>query len=259
MPREFSAANAGSFSNAGVSVGALASLFPAPFFTGATQNVYAATRPLPFSLGGVSLRIGGSLTFETNRWVYSQVGSQEAPLVFVGPTQVNFQVPQGIIPGDSVPAELRRPDGSTLVTTLRIVPTAPGIFTVLMNGQGQAAALNQDNSQNGNPQSILGARPAQRWSVIQIYATGAGETDLPLLPGEAAPASGNPLVLTRVTPTVTIGGQTARVLFSGMAPGWVGLWQINAEIPASVTPGSSVPMSITADGVTSNSVTIAVE
>ena len=75
--------------------------------------------------------------------------------------------------------------------------------------------------------------------------------------------SGNPLVFTRVQPTVTIGGQTARVLFSGMAPGWVGLWQINvqipAEIPASVTPGSAVPLTITADGVTSNTVTIAVE
>ena len=95
--------------------------------------------------------------------------------------------------------------------------------------------------------------------MIQIYATGAGETDPPLLPGEAAPASGNPLFLTRAQPTVAIGGQTARVLFSGMAPGWVDLWQINAEIPMTTTPGSAVPLSITADGVSSNTVTIAVE
>ena len=69
---------------------------------------------------------------------------------------------------------------------------------------------------------------------------------------------GNPLVVTRVQPTVTIGGQEARVLFSEMAPGWVGLWQINAEVPQSTTPGAAVPLSITADGVTSNTVTIAV-
>ena len=87
----------------------------------------------------------------------------------------------------------------------------------------------------------------------------AGETDPPLVPGEAAPATGDPLVVTRVVPTVTIGGQQARVLFSGMAPGWVGLWQINAEIPESTTPGSAVPLSITSDGVASNTVTIAVE
>jgi len=81
----------------------------------------------------------------------------------------------------------------------------------------------------------------------------------PLLAGEAAPASGNPLVLTQVQPTVTIGGKNARVLFSGMAPGYVGLWQINAEAPADVTSGPAVPLVISAGGVTSNTVTIAVE
>lgn len=70
---------------------------------------------------------------------------------------------------------------------------------------------------------------------------------------------GNPLVLTRVQPTVTIGGQAARVLFSGMAPGYVGLWQINAEVPPNVPPGPAVPMTITAGGIPSNTVTIAVE
>ncbi|MBI4442100.1 MAG: hypothetical protein HY649_01850 [Acidobacteria bacterium] len=79
------------------------------------------------------------------------------------------------------------------------------------------------------------------------------------IPGEAAPVSGNPLFLTRVQPSVTIGGQTARVQFSGMAPGWVGLWQINAEVPATVTPGPAVPLVVSAGGVPSNTVTIAVE
>jgi uncharacterized protein (TIGR03437 family) len=94
---------------------------------------------------------------------------------------------------------------------------------------------------------------------VQIFATGAGETTPALLAGEPAPASGTPLILTNVQPTVSIGGQAARVLFSGMAPGYVGLWQINAEVPASVAPGPAVPISITAAGATSNTVTIAVE
>jgi uncharacterized protein (TIGR03437 family) len=75
----------------------------------------------------------------------------------------------------------------------------------------------------------------------------------------AAPPSGNPLVFTRVQPTVTIGGIQAQVKFSGMAPGYVGLWQINAEVPASVTPSSTVSMTTTAGGASSNTVTIAVE
>ena len=74
-----------------------------------------------------------------------------------------------------------------------------------------------------------------------------------------APASGNPLILTRAQPTVTIGGVEARVLFSGMAPGFVGLWQINAEVPSSVTSGPAVSLVISAGGVSSNTVTIAVE
>ena len=95
--------------------------------------------------------------------------------------------------------------------------------------------------------------------MIQIFATGAGATNPPLLAGESAPASGNPLVLTRVEPAVTLGGRPAPVLFSGMAPGFVGLWQINAEVPQDVTPGPAVPLQITAGGVPSNTVTIAVQ
>ena len=124
---------------------------------------------------------------------------------------------------------------------------------MLQNGQGQAAVLNQDNSQN------FGTIPAARGSVIQIYATGGGETTPSLLPGEAAAASGNPLVLTNAQPTVTMGGQQATVQFSGMAPGYVGLWQINAQIPQTVTPGNAVPLVVTAGGATSNTVTIAVQ
>jgi uncharacterized protein (TIGR03437 family) len=138
-----------------------------------------------------------------------------------------------------------------------ITATAPDMFTVLQNGQGQGAVLNQDNSQNG-PGSIVGANPAARGSVIQIYVTGGGETTPSLLPGEAAAASGNPLVLTNAQPTVTIGGQLAAVQFSGMAPGYVGLWQINAQIPQTVTPGNAVPLVVTAGGATSNTVTVAV-
>jgi len=44
-----------------------------------------------------------------------------------------------------------------------------------------------------------------------------------------------------------------------MAPGFVGLWQVNAEVPADVTPGFAVPLVITAAGAQSNTVTIAVQ
>lgn len=255
LPSEFSITNAASFAAPQATPGMLVSIFAA---TGATQFFRVDSLPLPTSLGGFTLSIGGVLNFNAASG-YSSTGGTNAPLLFVGPSQINFQIPPGNAPGSGVPAQLMKPDGTTLLTTVNITATAPGIFSVLQNGQGQGAVLNQDNSQNGNPQSIVGAKPAQRGGLIQIYATGAGETTPPLLQGEPAPASGNPLVLTNVQPTVTIGGQAARVLFSGMAPGFVGLWQINAEVPQNVTPGPAVPLVISAGGNTSNTVTIAVE
>lgn len=194
-----------------------------------------------------------NLDSTNSHWVYSSTGSFQAALLFVGPNQVNFQVPPGIGPGNSIAAQLTRPDGSTLLSTVSIAAIAPGIFSVLQNGQGQAAVLNQDNSPN------FGTNPAARGSVIQIFATGAGLTTPVLAAGEAAPGGGSPLIFTQVTPTVTIGSKNAEVTFSGLAPGFVGLWQINARIPADVTPGLALPLVVSAGGLTSNVVTVAVQ
>jgi uncharacterized protein (TIGR03437 family) len=227
--------------------------------TGLSQTFFAESLPLPKTLGGVTIRVGGGLSFDPPVWQYFPVGSIEASLVFAGPGRVLFQIPPGISPGDAVPVQFQRPDGTRLLSTVRIVAAMPRIFTVSMTGRGQAAVLNQDNSRNGAPESIPDARPARRGTVIRIFATGAGDTDPPLLPGEAAPTSGDPLVLTRVQPAVSIGGIAARVLHSIMAPGFPGTWQIDAEVPVNVSPGSAVPLTVTAGGFDSNSVTITVE
>jgi uncharacterized protein (TIGR03437 family) len=251
MPDQFHVANAASSGNLQIAPGSLASIYAS---TGVSQSLFAGSLPLPTALGAVRLQVGGTLNFDAVAgWVYSPTGAVQAPLLFVGPNQVNLQVPPGLAPGSAVPVQLIRADGSSLLSTLSSTPSSPGIFTITMNGRGQAAALNQDNTVN------FGTNPAKRGSVIQIFASGAGETTAALAAGEAAPATGNPLVLTKVQPTVTIGGKSAKVQFSGMAPGFVGLWQINAEIPQDVTPGMALPLVITAAGVQSNTVTIAVQ
>jgi uncharacterized protein (TIGR03437 family) len=251
MPDQFHVANAASSANLQIAPGSLASIYAS---TGVSQSLFAGSLPLPTTLGAVRVQAGGTLNFDAVAgWVYSPTGAVQAPLLFVGPNQVNLQVPPGLAAGSAVPVQLVRADGSSLLSTLSSTPTSPGIFTITMNGRGQAAVLNQDNTVN------FGTNPARRGSVIQIFATGAGETTPALAAGEAAPANGNPLVLTKVQPTVTIGGKNAKVLFSGLAPGFVGLWQINAEVPADVTPGMAVPLVITAAGAQSNTVTIAVQ
>ncbi len=60
-------------------------------------------------------------------------------------------------------------------------------------------------------------------------------------------------------PTVTIGDVPAVVNFSGLAPGFVGLYQVNVEVPANAPTGEAVEVVLTIGGVASNTVTIAVE
>ena len=74
--------------------------------------------------------------------------------------------------------------------------------------------------------------------------------------GFAASSILNP---TTTLPTVTIGGVEARVTFSGLAPGFVGLYQINVEVPPGVPIGDQVEVVVTIGGVRANVVTIAVE
>jgi len=68
-----------------------------------------------------------------------------------------------------------------------------------------------------------------------------------------------PLANVTTTATVTVGGINAPVTFAGLAPGFLGLYQVNAQIPVGVTPGNSVPVIVTQAGSASNIATIAVQ
>jgi uncharacterized protein (TIGR03437 family) len=80
-------------------------------------------------------------------------------------------------------------------------------------------------------------------------------------PATGAPASldSTKLASTTTVPTVTIGGVNASVSFSGLAPGYVGLYQVNALVPAGVAASSATNVTIKMGDVTSNTVTIAVQ
>ena len=228
--------------------GSLATIFVP---TGVSQPFSAATLPLPTSWDSLTLRIGGSIQLTPSAWVYSAANSVQAPLLYVGPDQINFQVPPGTAPG-LTSMQLQRPDGTTLLTTVGITTTAPAIFTVPVNGNMRPAVLNQDNTLN-SPDN-----PAPRGTVIQIFATGGGDTTPLLGPGEAAPANGDPLVTTNMQPKVIIGSISAPVIFSGLAPGFIGLWQINVVIPQDATPGAAVWLDVeTSFGI--GQVTIAIQ
>ena len=104
---------------------------------------------------------------------------------------------------------------------------------------------------------ISSTNPASPGQVVVIYATGLGPVNQTIALG--APAPGNPPATVTTPVQVTVGGLNATVQFAGLTPGLVGLYQVNAVVPAGVTSGSAVPVVIVQNGVSSNIAPMAVK
>ena len=221
-----------------VAPGSLVSLFG----TGLSTNTLPANAvPLPVSLGGTAVTMDG-------------VG---APIVYMSPGQINFQVPweeNGKSTGQLV---VGAPGFTETPVKVSLAQYSPGIFTVGTNNQ--AAALVGNAASLAAPVgTATGSRPANREETISIYCTGLGPVNNQPPTGTAAP--GPPaLATTTVTPTVTLGGESLTVSFSGLTPGLVGLYQVNALIPGDAATGPAVPLIISIGGSPSNTATIAVQ
>src|SRR6266513_2265269 len=100
---------------------------------------------------------------------------------------------------------------------------------------------------------VVASHTVTAGDVIVIYCTGLGQTNPAAVTGQ--PASASQVVL---QPTVTVGGQAAGVQYAGLSPGFVGLYQVNLQIPPGVSAGSAVPVVITQNGIASNAATIGV-
>lgn len=111
--------------------------------------------------------------------------------------------------------------------------------------------LNQDYSPNSAD------KPAATGSVIQIFATGLGVTTPAAATGQPG-ATAEPFHRTVLTPAVLVNGVPAEVLFSALAPNFVGLYQVNARVPAGTPAGNAVPLLIQTGSRQSNATAIAV-
>jgi uncharacterized protein (TIGR03437 family) len=221
-----------------VAPGSIAALFGSGLTTQGAQA--AAALPLPTSLAGLTVKING-LT---------------APLYFASANQVNLQVPIGVAPGTAT-IEVFNGTAATPVGTgtVTVAEAAPGLFTADLSGKGQVIALNADYSRNADFDRFPGARPEVTGSYVTIYATGVGNTNPLVADGQAAP--GTPALATGTT-SVMIGGVAAQVLFSGLAPGLVGLWQINVVLPATLPTNLATSLTVQLKGRTSLTATLAV-
>ena len=218
-------------------------LAPGSYITIRGQGLSEATRvastlSLPVSLARVSV------SFDAPSARLSLPGR----LHFVSSNQVNVQIPWEFQGLNSVQMKVsigEGPNDSSAVYSVPLADYSPGIFEFddAASGRRLAAVLDQ------NFQVITGSNPAIRGRSIQIYANGLGPVDNRPASGEPSP-SAEPLARTRVLPTVTIGGIRADVSFSGLAPGIVGLYQVNVVVPSN-TPTGLQPIVITANGIDS--------
>ncbi len=152
---------------------------------------------------------------------------------FANATQINARAPSVLTPGSTVGVSMM--SGQTILAgaAVDVSAAAPGIFT-LAGGMGPAAALNQDLTLN------TALNPAVRGSIVVLFATGEGTS------GTAV--------------SLKIGDYAADLLYAGPAPGFPGLMQINARVPAGVTPSSTVSVILSAGNAQSQSgVTVAVQ
>ena len=188
-------------------------------FTNATMGT-AQSFPLPTAIGNVEVLVGG----------------RAAPLLFVSPQQINFQISSKLELTAQALVEIKVAGTIVARSQLTVLSGAPGIFV--------ATDLNY---------RPIGATTAiKRGEPLIIWATGHGELSDPLDDGQ--PASGI-LYTTKVKPRVTIGGVEAEVLFSGLTPGLAGVWQINVRVPNDAPLGANVPLVVT-QGFASNAVAL---
>ncbi len=220
--------NGASFVGGGIVPGEIATVF-GTHLTSATGINLTASLPLPTS-------------FLNNTVV---INNQPVPLFAVdnvsGQQQINFQVPWEVASAPKATLAVENNGVVSASISLPVLQAHPGIFNYTVGADTFGAIL------HANFQLADTGHPAKSGETVLIYCTGLGAVSSP--PADGAAGSGQP---TTTTPTVTIGGAKAIVGFSGLAPGFAGLYQINVEVPE-LSSGNQ-PVVVMLAGASSNSV-----
>ena len=183
------------------------------------------TAPMPNQMGGVTV----------------MANDRPAPLLFVSRGQVNAQLPYEA--AGSVTLSLSGPNGN-VQAPITVSDTAPAIFTLSVNGKPLGAVIHQDGT------LVSERAPASGGEWLSVFLTGLGKTSPPIATGEAAPMS--PLSTALAHVQVFAGGAQCETNFAGLAPGLVGVNQVNFRVPSGLTGATSAQ--VTANGAASNTV-----
>jgi uncharacterized protein (TIGR03437 family) len=188
-----------------------------------------STTSLPVALSDVSVSFDGGGLSLPGHLAYVSAGqiNVQIPWEFQGQTSVAMKVTVSALPSN--------------VYTVPLAPASPGVFAIV------------DATANV---VVTGATPVKRGDTLVIYANGLGAVSNQ--PGSGEPSPSQPLAATMVNPTVTIGGMVAPLIFSGLTPGNVGLYQVNVTVPSNAPTGNQ-PLVIGVNALNSPATSVVVQ
>ncbi|MEZ5399643.1 MAG: S8 family serine peptidase [Bryobacteraceae bacterium] len=191
----------------------------------------AKTQSLPLSLAGVSV------SFDVPARGLSLPGR----LHFVSDGQINVQLPWELQGINTAQMKVSIDAYSSALFTVRLNDFSPALFEIPdSSGRQIAAAL------DGEFRLITTENGSRPNGVVQLYANGLGPVTN--TPASGEPSGASPLSACTGTAEVTVGGRPAEVLFCGLAPGFVGLYQLNLRLAAD-TPSGVQPVALSVNGV----------
>ncbi len=228
--------NAANYIQRPLAAGTIAAIFP-----NITTNAVAAGTgsfntlpnplPLPQTLADTQVLVNGAPT----------------GLFYVSPGQINFPLSYRLATGGAIDVQVVRQSTGQIYggAEVALAAASPGLFTADASGTGQIAAVNAQDSTVNSP-----THPVTRGQYISLFGTGAGP--VPNSPADGT-ASNQPLPAA-LNPQVVIGTSfvdAGAIEYSGLAPGYVGLWQINVQIPSNAPTGNAVPISVIQNSIPS--------
>ena len=212
----------------------------------ATGTQAATTLPLPTALAGARVNLRDSLGNE-----------RPAPLFFVSPSQINYQIPPGTVAG---PATITVVNSNGVVSTggISISSVAPGLFTASADGQGVATAvalrIKNDGSQIYEPVAFFDQSQNKFVALPIDLGPDMGSASDQVFLILFGTGFRNRSALSTVI--AQIGGENAEVLYAGEQGGLVGLDQANVRLPRVLAGRGDLDLILTVDGKSSNSVKI---
>jgi len=217
----------------------------AMFGSGLANTTEGATSiPLPLSLAGVSIKV------RDNR------GSErDAPLFYVSPTQVNYQIPEGVFAGDAT-ATVSRGGEAISVETINIADVAPGLFSADASGKGVAAGVALRVKTDSQGYEMIATYDQTQNKFVAIPIDLGPESDQVFL---SLFGTGWRFRSSEAAVKVTVGGVDVPVLYVGSQPTFAGLDQLNVQLPRTLAGKGEVDLVMTVDGKVANTTRINVK